>query len=76
MANTPQEEEILIEAAATAFRPETRDGLGQHPAFRDLDGDGRARAFDVVRQLRAMEAALDAEGLSSTARAVLRRIRR
>jgi hypothetical protein len=31
-------------------------------------------AFEVARRLRAMEAALDAEGLSTTARAVLGRI--
>ena len=33
-------------------------------------------AFELAAELRAMEAALDPEGLSTTARAVLARIRR
>jgi hypothetical protein len=70
--------EILIEQAASAFRDrDPRDGRARpHPAWLDLDADGRARAFDVATQLRALEAALDPEGLSTTARAVLARIRR
>jgi hypothetical protein len=46
-----------------------------HPAFFDRDEAGREEAFEVARGLRRMEAALDPEGLSTTARAVLARIR-
>jgi hypothetical protein len=55
-----------------------RDPFGAvrgHPAFYDLDEEGREEAFQAARELRAMEAALDPEGLSTTARAVLARIR-
>ena len=50
--------------------------LRAHPAFYDLDDEGRVEAFEAARRLRVMEAALDADGLSTTARAVLARIRR
>ena len=40
-----------------------------------VGGEARDEAFEVTRKLRAMEAALDPEGLSTTARAVLARIR-
>jgi hypothetical protein len=65
----------LIEQVAGAYRPPSRDGLRYHPAWHDLDEAGRRRAFDVARGLRVLEAALDPEGLSTTARAVLARIR-
>jgi hypothetical protein len=65
----------LIEQVAGAYRPPSRDELRYHPAWHDLDAAGRARAFELARSLRAMEAALDPEGLSTTARAVLARIR-
>ncbi len=69
--------EELIEAAAGAHRTRTADGSVQaSPAWHDLDAAGRAEAFEVARRSRRMEAALDGEGLSSTARAVLARIRR
>ena len=73
--NTPEEEALLIEAVASAWRPREPAHLGSHPAWHDLDEPGRERAFEATRQLRAMEAALDPEGLSTTARAVLARIR-
>jgi hypothetical protein len=66
----------LIEQAAGAFRG--RDAHGNvlaHPAFHDLDAPGREEAFALAERLRPVEAALDPEGLSSTARAVLARIR-
>ena len=66
----------LVEAAATAFRAEDASGaLRSHPAWHDLDDRGRREAFDVAAELRLLESALDPEGLSSTARAVLARIR-
>lgn len=73
----PEEDrEALIEALAGAHR--ARSPLGEirpHPAFFDLDEAGREEAFAVAKRLRAMESALDPEGLSTTARAVLARIR-
>jgi hypothetical protein len=72
----PQEREALIEAVAGAWRP--RDPLGgirSHPAWHDLEVGDRAQAFALATELRALEAALDPEGLSTTGRAVLARIR-
>jgi hypothetical protein len=76
MSDPEKDREALIEAVAGAFR--ARDPLGNvrgHPAFYDLDEEGREEAFRVAQRQRAMEAALDPEGLSTTARAVLARIR-
>jgi hypothetical protein len=72
----PRVPEELVEAAAGAWRPRRPDGsLGPHPAWADLDEAGRREAFEAARLSRRLEAALDAEGLSSTARAVMARIR-
>ncbi|MBX3187974.1 MAG: hypothetical protein KF819_13205 [Labilithrix sp.] len=68
------EEEILVEQVAGAHRPPVRDELRYHPAWHDLDDAGRLRAFELARALRKAEAALDPEGLSTTAHAVLARI--
>jgi hypothetical protein len=71
-----REEQALIESATTAWRPRSRNGgLRAHPAWHDLDDDGRRQAYQATCELRSMEAALDPDGLSTTARAVLRRIR-
>ena len=74
---TPREREELIEAVTTAFRP--RDALTAvlraHDAWHDLDAAGREQAYEETIVQREMEAALDPEGLSSTARAVLARLR-
>jgi len=74
---TRDEEELLIEQVASAHRLARRafDELSYHPAWQDLGPEARVRAFERARSLRAAEAALDAEGLSTTARAVLARIR-
>ena len=70
-----REREILVEAAAGAFRPRRPGGgIGPSPAFHDLDAEGRVEAFLVATTSRGMEAALDPLGLSSTARAALARI--
>ena len=70
-----REREMLIEAAVGAWRPRRADGgIGTHPAWADLDAAGRSEAFEAARLQRRLEAALDREGLSSTARAVLARI--
>lgn len=68
--------EQLIEEAAVAWRPRGSGEIRPHPAWADLDPAGRLEAFDLARFQRRLEAALDAEGLSTTARAVLARIRR
>ena len=73
---TPEEEDLLIEQVAGAWRPGTDDELRYHKAWHDLDAAARNRAFARARALRPVEAALDPDGLSTTARAVLARLRR
>jgi len=72
--NTPQTTEQLISAYSTAHRERDPRSLRYHPAFYDLDAADREVAFEETRRLRTMEAGLDPEGLSTTARAVLDRI--
>jgi hypothetical protein len=74
---TADERERLVEEAATAWRArDPRDGrMRAHPAWADLDEAGRQEAWAVAEKLRRLEAASDADGLSATAKAVLRRIR-
>lgn len=75
MGTPGEDRDTLIEQAAGAFRD--RDPHGRvmaAPAWHDLDDAGRVEAFEAAARLRAMEAALDPEGLSTTARAVLARI--
>lgn len=72
----PAVRDALIEAAAGAWRGRTPHGeVRSHPAWHDLDAEGRVEAHDRAATSRALEAALDPQGLSSTARAVLARIR-
>lgn len=74
---TDDERDELIEQAAAAWRPTTLDaGVGWHPAWHDLDEDGRREAFARATVMRRLEAALDPDGMSTTAKAVLARIRR
>lgn len=76
MKPTADDRELLIEAATTAWRPRDRDGRPRaHPAWADLDADGRRAAFEETVRQRRLEAALDPQGLSTTAKAVLARIR-
>jgi hypothetical protein len=75
---TPEEREALIEAVTTAHRmidPFTRMVDG-HPAFHDLDDEGRRIAYERTLVTRTVERALDPQGLSTTARAVVARLRR
>ena len=69
------EREALIEEAASAWRPRGLDAVRVHPAWADLDGAGRLEVYELTRRLRRLEAALDPEGLSTTTRVVLARIR-
>lgn len=71
---TREEEELLVEQVASAHRPPSLDELRYHPAWHDLSESARVRAFDLATALRPLEAALDRDGLSTTARAVLARI--
>lgn len=71
---TREEEDRLVEQVASAYRPPSPDELRYHPAWHDLDAAARARAFDLAQSLRPLEAALDPDGLSTTARAVLRKL--
>ena len=76
MGDPGKDRETLIEQVASAYR--ARDPHGRvlsSPAFHDLDEPSRQEAFDVAARLRRTEAALDPEGLSTTARVVLARIR-
>lgn len=75
---TAKEEELLVEQVAGAHRtpPRTFGDLVYHPAWHDLGPAARERAFERGLALRIAEAALDPDGLSTTARAVLARIRR
>ena len=73
---TAEEEELLIEQVAGAWRPEGDGALHYHKAWHDLDAAGRAKAYELSRALRPLEAALDPDGLSTTARAVLAKIRK
>jgi hypothetical protein len=76
MGNPGNDREALIEALAGAYRARDPHGaITSHPAFHDLDDAGRLEAFDTAQRLRLLEAALDPQGLSTTARAVLARIR-
>jgi hypothetical protein len=72
----PGEDAELIEAVAGAWRPvDSRQiDVRFHPAWYDLDEAGRRRAHEVAAELRALEAALDPAGLSTTARAVIARV--
>jgi hypothetical protein len=77
MTTSPEERERLIAQVTSAYR--SRDGEDRpqlHPAWLDLDEDGRRAAFARTVELRALEAAADPAGLTSTAKAVLARIRR
>jgi hypothetical protein len=76
MNGAGESRETLIEQAASAFRARDVHGrVRSHPAWHDLDEAGRLEAFEVARRARRLEAALDPAGLSTTARAVLARIR-
>ena len=70
-----REEELLVEKALTAHRRRAPDGaIVPSGAWADLGAEGRRAVFEAARALRALEAAIDDKGLSSTARAVLGRI--
>jgi len=63
--------------ATTAWRPHGGPStfVRPHPAWADLDVTAREEVYELTRELRRLEAALDPEGLSTTGRAVLARLR-
>jgi hypothetical protein len=70
------DQDVLIDAVTSAFRERSARGeIRPHAAWHDLDDRARVAAFEAVRAQRLLEAALDSDGLSSTARAVLARVR-
>jgi hypothetical protein len=72
---TAAEREALIEAATGAHRERLAGRIVADASWHDLDEEGRKEAFDATMKLRVLESALDREGLSTTARAVLAKIR-
>ena len=70
-----EEQEVQLEAATTAFRERDVSGrIQSSPAWWDLSPEDRERLFQRQLEARLVEAAVDPDGLSSTARAVLGRI--
>ncbi|PYV11521.1 MAG: hypothetical protein DMG07_18960 [Acidobacteria bacterium] len=73
MADEPKD--VLIEAAVSAFRE--RNAFGRilpASAWWDLAPEDREALFDRQLESRLLERAIDPDGLSSTARAVLERL--
>ena len=71
----PRDRDELVEAALTAWRPRTPDGLIlPHPAWCDLSEADRQQVFAETLRARALEGWLDPDGLSSTGKAVMGRI--
>jgi hypothetical protein len=69
--------EGLIEQVVGAYRETGAQGeIVASPAWHDLEPAERAEAFERSLVMRGVEAALDADGLSSTVRAVLGRLAR
>jgi hypothetical protein len=69
------DEEALIEGLTSAHRERSHRGEVRFlPAFYDLGPEARDAAFEYTRAARLVEAALDPEGLSTTAHVVLARI--
>jgi len=63
---TGRDREDLIEAVTSAWRPRDPQGrIEDHPAWHDLDEAGRREAFEATLAARALEAALDPDGLTS-----------
>jgi hypothetical protein len=68
--------EILIEEAVSAYRERTSSGrILASPAWWDLPPESRDELFRRQMQSRVMESALSPDGLSSTVRSVLNRLK-
>jgi hypothetical protein len=74
---TPEERNTLILSVTSAHRERDPHGeIRTHRSFYDLGESDRVEAHDETARLRLLEAAASTDGLTSTARAVLARIRR
>ena len=74
---TPDERNTLILSVTSAHRERAAHGeIRAHRNFYDLDEADRVEAHDETARLRLLEAASSADSLTSTARAVLARIKR
>jgi DNA-directed RNA polymerase specialized sigma24 family protein len=68
---------LQLEQTTSAWRARSADGaLRFDPAWHDLDGEARVAAADEAYGQRAIEAALDVDGLSTTGRRVLHEVTR
>jgi hypothetical protein len=65
------EEAVLFEEALSAHRAVHRGRVRPSPAWFDIPQEERERLFRETEQLRAVEAALDPDGLDTTARSVM-----
>lgn len=71
------EQELLLEQVTSAHRERGFDGaIRGHPAWFDLDDEGRVAAYEATVELRRLERAADPRGLSTTAKAILARVAR
>ena len=73
---TGEPNDILIEQAVSAYRE--RDASGRiipSPAWWDLPPESREELFKRQLESRIMERALNPEGMSTTVRSVLNRLR-
>ncbi len=69
-------EQSLLEQVTSAHRQRSVDGrIKSHPAWHDLDDAGRREAFEETLRLRTLERGLDAQGQSTTVKALLARLR-
>ena len=74
MSDDPKE--LLIEEAVSAFRERNAWGrILPSPSWLDLTAEDRDALFARQLESRLIERTLDPNGLSSTARAVLKRLR-
>ncbi|MEO8796816.1 MAG: hypothetical protein ABI551_02950 [Polyangiaceae bacterium] len=74
---TPEELARVVAQVTSAHRDRTPDGqIRPHRAWHDLNDEERLLAHDETARLRALERGVGMDGLTSTARAVLARIRR
>jgi hypothetical protein len=72
---TDDPEEILIEAAVSAYRDRTISGrILYSPAWQDLPADSREEIFQRQLQSRILERALSPLGMSTTVISVLNRL--
>jgi len=73
---TDDPKDILIEEAVSAYRERTSSGrILSSPAWWDLSPEDREKLLNRQIQSRIVERALSPDGMSSTVRSVLNRIR-